>query len=42
MRKKLVLLFVSAIMFVSAVDVVYCATREEIPLPAPPRFAGGN
>lgn len=39
MRKKFLVLLVSAIIFMSAVDVLYCATREEIPLPAPPRCA---
>lgn len=42
MKKKLLLLMISAMVLVSAVNVIYGADREEIPIPAPPSHAGGG
>lgn len=40
MKKTLLILLISAIVLVSAVDVVHCVDREEIPIPTPPVHGG--
>jgi hypothetical protein len=42
MLKKAVILLLFLVAAVSAVDLAFAATPEEIPLPAPPRVMGGG
>ena len=42
MLKKVVILLLFLVAAVSVIDLVFAATPEEIPLPAPPRVMGGG
>lgn len=42
MVKKVAILLLFLVVAILAVDLLFAATPEEIPLPAPPRIMGGG